>query len=240
MLRWIGDIRIKTKSRPDRPGKRIYIPMGGAGFLFNNIDSPQGFSLVTSLGQRTSITTSGVATCVALILYHEDTNSGMLAHFTSDNEKGKPAAALEICREMIENFTGKLHISPQDLEARICYRLDVSAESTCNIVAQLKEVFAVVNIHDEDFIDKALYGGFPGTDIYLNLQTREGGVYSESFGEDYTDMAESAADDVQSPCFRTFPLTEKFEYYVLTSPLKFISQDIYAATHLVEVDYAYQ
>lgn len=85
MLKWIGDAKSETGGRPDKPRKRIYIPMGGAGFLFNASDS----FLVTHLGPRTAIATSGVATCVALILYHETTNSGMLAHFTSDNEAEK-------------------------------------------------------------------------------------------------------------------------------------------------------
>ena len=132
---------------------------------------------------------------------------------------------------MIGKFAKRLGIKPQALSAKICYRLDVLPESTRDIVGQLNRALVDHGIDPDEFVDTKLRGGFPGTDIYLNFRTKEGGVYSESF-VDSTDMATSDARDVRSGCFKTFPATKFFEYYVLDSPLTFIPSEVYGADPL--------
>lgn len=244
MVLWKSDSS-EQKGAPTSDDDRIYIPMNGAGFLFQ---MPSGIHYI--LGARASLATAGLATCVGLILFHEPTSSGMISHFTGDQNSPVDCVnsinnalvatsaidasnidynvvhkgpAFHICREMITKFeTNCPDFEPEELQAVIYYMK--------SFVYQGKVPPGRISAEDStNNLVAQLRKVLQGTKYNIINGSEEG--VSQLGADIYINLKEreagiyeetiegmskdGAPDDPNALFFNTFPPIDNFEYYVL-------------------------
>lgn len=222
MLQWAS----KTDStRPIKGAQRIYIPMGYGGFLLSPL-------LETSLElcSPSKLATSGLAVCVGLVIYNEQTHSGMLAHFDSRNcslnsiprdpSDGPIQPADLIILEMFNVFLheelGCSTVLLSQLQVFICHA-ETRERSTIDIAKSLQDVADSYHVPCQHVETK----GIP--DIYIDLVNGKIGEYQEKFRRisEIVTMPDADPFDIHSNIRSqlNFPSSENFLFYRLTAPM---------------------
>jgi hypothetical protein len=224
MMRWDDSIITLT------PAKRIYVSQGMVGCFFCMPEDSQR-SLI--IGKRESLSTSSLNPCVGVVMYHEQTHSGMLAHFDSDNgrtidstgkiSEPKEATAGVMFKNLLDIFDKRLGLGGDysKLEVHsydsIINPDDPGRALNTSFVFSVNSIIGFVKKTCEDYGVICASHHFGGTEasnaIYLNLTAGIAGQYKETEEASGITLLPSEADGALAR--RTYPRSDNFYVFSL-------------------------